>query len=128
MREVIMVRFSGEFEEICVKKFEPDSKIGLFASVSPEGYPHPALITSLSVKNKGTLMWGQFSRGLSKTYLADNPKTGFLVVSPDQYWWTGKALHSGSAVKGEDYEYFNNKPPVPVQLLLRFRRGALRRN
>jgi hypothetical protein len=105
-----MVRFSGEFEEICFKKFESDSKIGLLCSVAPDGYPHPALITSISVKNKKTLMWGQFSRGLSKTYLADNPKTGFLVVSPDQYWWTGKARHSGSVVKGEDFEYFNNKP------------------
>jgi hypothetical protein len=106
----MMVRFSKEFEDICVKKFEPDSKIGLLSSVSPDGYPHLALITSISVKTKKTLMWGQFSRGLSKTYLADNPKTGFLVVSPDQYWWTGKALHSGSVVKGEDFEYFNNKP------------------
>jgi hypothetical protein len=106
----MMVQFSKEFEEICVKKFEPDSKIGLLASVSPEGYPHLALITSISVKTNKTLMWGQFSRGLSKTYLADNPKTGFLVVSADQYWWTGKALHSGSVVKGEDFEYFNNKP------------------
>ncbi|MDR2741755.1 MAG: hypothetical protein LBB98_06325 [Treponema sp.] len=105
-----MVRFSKEFEDVCVKKFEPDSKIGLLASVAPDGYPHLALITSLGVKNKNTLMWGQFSRGLSKTYLADNPKTGFLVVSADQYWWTGKALHSGSVVKGEDFEYFNNKP------------------
>ncbi|MFP3089547.1 pyridoxamine 5'-phosphate oxidase family protein [Treponema sp. TIM-1] len=105
-----MVRFSGEFEEICAKKFEPDSKIGILSSVSPDGYPHLSLITSIGVKTKKTLMWGQFSRGLSKTYLADNPKTGFLVVSPDQYWWTGKALHAGSVVKGEDFEYFNNKP------------------
>ena len=78
----MMVQFSREFEEICVKKFEPDSKIGILSSVSPEGYPHLALITSISVKTKKTLMWGQFSRGLSKTYLADNPRTGFLVVSP----------------------------------------------
>ncbi|MDR2630653.1 MAG: pyridoxamine 5'-phosphate oxidase family protein [Spirochaetaceae bacterium] len=105
-----MVKFSGEFEEICAKKFESDSKIGLLSSVAPDGYPHVALITSISVKTKKTLMWGQFSRGLSKTYLADNPKTGFLVISADQYWWAGKALHSGSVVKGEDFEYFNNKP------------------
>jgi hypothetical protein len=105
-----MVQFSGEFEERCVKKFEPDNKIGILSSVAPDGYPHMALITSLSVKSKKALMWGQFSLGLSKAYLAENPKTGFLVVSPDQYWWTGKARHSGSTVKGEDFEYFNNKP------------------
>jgi hypothetical protein len=105
-----MIQYRKEFEEACFKKFENDSKIGLLASVAPDGYPHIALISSISVKSPRVLMWGQFSQGLSKDYLADNPKTGFLVVSPDQYWWTGKALHTGSAVKGEDYEYFNNKP------------------
>ena len=90
--------------------FESDSKVGLLCSIAPDGYPHIALISSISVKDPKTLMWGQFSRGLSKDYLDTNPKTGFLVVSPDQRWWTGKALHTGSAVKGEELEHFNNKP------------------
>ena len=102
--------FSNEFEAVCGEKFASDSKIGLLCAIAPDGYPHIALISSLSVKDGRTLMWGQFSRGLSKTYLAGNPKTGFLVVSPDQYWWTGKALHTGSVGHGEDYEFFNNKP------------------
>ena len=105
-----MLVFRKEFEDDCQKAFESDSKIGLLCSIAPDGYPHIALISSISVKNSKTLMWGQFSQGLSKEYLRDNPKTGFLVVSPDQRWWTGKALHSGGAVKGEDFEYFNNKP------------------
>ncbi|MDR2111446.1 MAG: pyridoxamine 5'-phosphate oxidase family protein [Spirochaetaceae bacterium] len=105
-----MIRFNREFEDSCREKFESDSKIGLLASIAPDGYPHVALISSIGVKSKTSLMWGQFSQGLSKTYLKDNPNTGFLVVSPDQYWWTGKARHSGIAVKGEDFDYFNNKP------------------
>ncbi|MDR0878909.1 MAG: hypothetical protein LBN21_12745 [Treponema sp.] len=105
-----MINFGTEFEDVCAKKFESDSKIGVLCSVAPDGYPHMALISSISVKNKKSLMWGQFSQGLSKEYLKQNPKTGFLVVSLDQYWWTGKSLHTGSAVKGEDFDYFNNKP------------------
>ena len=102
--------FRKEFEEGCQKVFESDSKIGLLCTVAPDGYPHVALISSIGVKDPKTLFWGQFSSGLSKEYLRDNPKTGFLVVSPDQRWWTGKALHSGSAGSGEDFDYFNNKP------------------
>jgi hypothetical protein len=102
--------FRKEFDDECVKKFESDSKIGILCSVAGDGYPHMSLISSISVKSKTRLMWGQFSRGLFKDYLKDNPKTGFLVISSDQYCWTGKALHTGSVVKGEDYEYFNNKP------------------
>jgi hypothetical protein len=105
-----MIKFNKEFEDICFKKFESDSKIGLLSSAARDGYPHIALITSISFKSKTVMMWGQFSQGLSKDYLKDNPKTGFLVVSPDQYWWTGKAAHSGRVIKGEDFDYFNNKP------------------
>jgi hypothetical protein len=105
-----MIRFTNEFDDVCAKKWENDSKIGLLCSVSPDGYPHIALICSLSVKSKRQLMWGQFSQGLSKAYLKDNPKTGFLVVSGDQVWWTGKSLHTDVVVKGEDFDYFNNKP------------------
>jgi len=105
-----MISFREEFEEGCRKAFESDSKIGLLCSIAPDGYPHMALISSIGVKDSKNLMWGQFSRGLSKEYIRDNPKTGFLVVSPDQRWWTGKALHSGSVVKGDDFDYFNNKP------------------
>jgi len=105
-----MVTFRKEFEDCCHKVFESDSKIGLLCSVAPDGYPHISLISSIGVKDNKTMMWGQFSQGLSKDYLKENPKTGFLVVSPDQRWWTGKALHTGSTVKGEDFDYFNNKP------------------
>jgi hypothetical protein len=105
-----MLTFKNEFEENCQKVFETDSKIGLFCSIAPDGYPHIALISSIGIKDNKTLMWGQFSRGLSKDYLKDNQKTGFIVVSPDQTWWTGKSLHTGSAVSGEDFDYFNNKP------------------
>jgi hypothetical protein len=105
-----MIKFEKTAEEICFKKFEPDSKIGIIASVSPEGYPHMALISSIMLRDKASIMWGQFSQGLSKKYLKDNPKTGFAVVSVDQFFWTGKALHTGEAIKGEDFERFNNKP------------------
>jgi hypothetical protein len=105
-----MLVFNNEFDDFCSKSFESDSKIGILSSVAEDGYPHMALISSLSVKSKKTLMWGQFSRGLSKTYLENNPKTGFMVVLPDMHWWTGKALHTGTVLKGEDFEYFNNKP------------------
>ena len=102
--------FQEKFEDECRDIFKRDSKIGLLCTIAPDGYPHITLISSISVKDSTTLMWGQFSRGLSKEYLKSKPKTGFLVVSPDQRWWTGKALYSESTITGEDFDYFNNKP------------------
>jgi hypothetical protein len=105
-----MVQFNKTLEDACFSKWATDSKIGVLASVSQEGYPHMALITSLMAKTPATLMWGQFSRGLSKKYLDSNPKTGFAVVTPDMLMWTGKALHKEEVLKGDDYEWYNNKP------------------
>jgi len=105
-----MTTYVKEFEDSCAAQFASDTKVGILCSVSPEGYPHMALITTISVRSKTSLMWGQFSSGLSKDYLTTNPKCGFLVVSLDQHWWTGKCLHSGTAIKGEDFDFFNNKP------------------
>jgi len=102
--------FRNEFDENNKKAFESDGKTGLLCTVAPDGYPHISLISSISVKNKKTLIWAQFSQGLSKKYIIDNAKTGFLVVSPDRFWWTGKALYTGSRVKGEDFDYFTSKP------------------
>jgi len=105
-----MLTFRKEFEDNCREIFESDSKIGFLCTVAPDGYPHITLISSISVKNSKTLMWGQFSSGLSKDYLKKNPKTAFAVVLPDQRWWTGKALYTGKTVTGEDFDHFNNKP------------------
>ncbi|MDR3216243.1 MAG: hypothetical protein LBT55_02350 [Clostridiaceae bacterium] len=105
-----MVKFNKELEERCFTDFEPDGKIGILSSVAPDGYPHMALITTIMAKTKTSIMWGQFTQGLSKKYLVDNKKTGFLVVDTGMNWWTGKALHVDSARKGEDFVRYNDKP------------------
>ena len=105
-----MTVFKKEFDKNCKTVFESDSKIGLLATIAPDGYPHISLISSISVKDTASMMWGQFCQGLSKEYINSNPKTGFMIVMPDQRWWTGKALYTGNVNKGEDFDYFNNKP------------------
>jgi hypothetical protein len=90
--------------------FEESSKIGLLATVDPQGLPHVSLITSIQAKNPGQLMFGQFSEGLSKTHLKDDPRAGFLVMSREKELWRGKARWTGEAKSGEDYEMYNRKP------------------
>lgn len=93
-----------------IRAFEGDAKIGLLATVSPEGLPHLSLITSLQAKDPHHLMFGQFSEGLSKTYLRNNPRAGFLVMSQDKQVWRGKARWTHAATHGEDYDMYNRKP------------------
>jgi hypothetical protein len=92
------------------RAFEESAKIGLVATVNPEGLPHVSLITSIQAKGPDRLMFGQFSEGLSKRHVRSNPQLGFLVMNRERELWRGKARWTGEASSGEDYEMFNRKP------------------
>jgi len=90
--------------------FEPAMKIGLLASVNPQGLPHLTLISSLKAGSPETVVWGQFIEGQSKQYIRENGKTAFLVMTLDKRVWRGKSLWTHSETSGPDFEWFNNVP------------------
>ena len=98
------------FDPKDMKAFEPTEKIGLLATISPEGLPHVSLITTLQAKTPTQVVWGQFTEGLSKEYVKANRKTAFLIMTLDRKLWRGKALYTHSVKEGPDYEMFNDKP------------------
>ena len=61
-----------------MQAFEPAEKIGILASISNENLPHISLITSIMANTSNQLTIGEFSKGLSKEYIKNNPKIGFL--------------------------------------------------
>jgi hypothetical protein len=98
------------FDEKDLKEFEPEAKVGIIATVNPEGLPHVTLITALQARTPEKLIWGQFTEGLSKEHVKSNPKTGFLIMTMDRSLWRGRALWTHQAKTGEDFTMFNNKP------------------
>jgi len=90
--------------------FEESAKIGLLATVDPQGLPHVSLITSIQAKRPDQLMFGQFSEGRSKRNVRGNPHVGFVVMTRDKALWRGKARWTGAATSGDDYEMYNRKP------------------
>jgi len=98
------------FDEKDMPEFEPEAKVGLIATINPEGQPHVTLITALQAKSPDTIIWGQFSDGKSKEHVRTNPKTAFLIMTMDRSLWRGKALWTHEKKHGEDYEMFNTKP------------------
>jgi hypothetical protein len=98
------------FDEKDMAAFEPTSKVGLLATVSPAGLPHLSLITSLEAKTPTRMIWGQFTEGLSKVHVRTDPKTAFLVMTLDRRLWRGKARYSHAVTEGEDHVRMNNKP------------------
>lgn len=98
------------FNEKDIRAFEPEAKIGLLGTVTPEGLPHLTLITSMQALTTKKMVWGQFSKGVSKEYVKNNPKTGFLILTPDKKLWRGKADWTNCSRQGEEYEMYNMKP------------------
>lgn len=101
---------SQKFTKEAMKAFEPSEKIGLLATVNPEGYPHISLITSLMAKDEQTVIWGQFTEGESKLNVKHNPKTAFLILTMDKALYRGRAKYLESRKEGEEYIMYNNQP------------------
>ncbi len=98
------------FDEKDMPEFEPEAKVGLIATINPEGQPHVTLITALQAKSPEQIIWGQFSNGKSKEHVKKNPKTAFLIMTMDRSLWRGKAVWTHEVKHGADYEMFNTKP------------------
>ncbi|NLD26337.1 MAG: pyridoxamine 5'-phosphate oxidase family protein [Acholeplasmataceae bacterium] len=92
------------------EKFSVSGKIGLISSISPEGMPHVAFISTIQALSEDEIIWGEFITGRSKIYLRDNPKAGFLVLNTDKEWWNGKAVETAVRDSGPEYDLLNNAP------------------
>ncbi len=98
------------FSEDEIRKLEPAEKIGLLVTVNSEGEPHISLITSIQPLSEDKLVFGEFSYGLSKWHVRNNPKTAFLMMTMDKNLWRGKALWRDKKREGAEYIMFNEKP------------------
>jgi Pyridoxamine 5'-phosphate oxidase len=98
------------FSETDIQNTQPAMKVGLLATVSPEGLPHVTLISSLMACAPKQLCFGQFTEGMSKQHLLVNPKIGFLIMSLDKNMWRGKATFTHRVKSGAEYEFYNNVP------------------
>jgi hypothetical protein len=98
------------FSEEDIQSTRPELKIGLLATVTPEGLPHVTLLSSLMACGPAQMCFGQFTEGMSKKHILTNPKTGFLIMSLDKKVWRGKASYTHSAKTGPEYDFYNNVP------------------
>jgi hypothetical protein len=93
-----------------IQSTQPAMKIGLLATVTPEGLPHVTMLSTLMACGPAHLSFGQFTEGFSKKHILNNPKAGFLIMSLDKNLWRGKAAYTHYAKNGPEYDYYNNVP------------------
>ena len=100
----------NEFDEQTISAFAPAEKIGLVASVSPDGLPHITLITSLAASGPRQVTLGEFCKGTSKIQIQNNPQIAFLVMTMDRKMWRGHAKWTHLRQEGPEYERYNDLP------------------
>jgi hypothetical protein len=98
------------FSAVDIAALEPTIKIGLLGTVDGVGRPHLTLLSSLRASRPDQMVFGQFTEGLSKCYVHDNPRTGFLAMSLDRNLWRGKATFTHTAQDGPEFEWYNDTP------------------
>jgi hypothetical protein len=102
--------FLTSFSETDIHNTQPAMKVGLLATVTPEGMPHVTLISSLMACGPAQLCFGQFTEGKSKQHILINPNVGFLIMGLDKNLWRGKAIFTHAMKSGSEYDYYNNVP------------------
>jgi hypothetical protein len=98
------------FSDADIEEFAVPMKIGILATINHEGLPHLTLISTLQASSPTEVIWGQFTEGLSKRFVRDNPRTGFLIMTLDKNLWRGKAHWARVAQSGPEFEMYNNVP------------------
>lgn len=97
-------------DDSAVTMMDCDSKVGVLATEDESGYPHLSFISSIQALDDHALTFGQFSAGLSKRFIMDRPRVGFLVLSADKRYLSGTATYTHSANTGREFDLYNNKP------------------
>jgi hypothetical protein len=98
------------FSDDEMKTMAAPMKIGILATVNPAGQPHLSLISSLQACGPRQMVWGQFTEGLCKGNIRQNPKAGFLIMSLDKEMWRGQATFTHSATAGPEFVMYNQIP------------------
>jgi len=93
-----------------IQSTQPAMKVGLLATVTSDGLPHVTLISSLMACGPTRMCFGQFTEGMSKKHILNNPKVGFLIMSLDKNLWRGKAMYTHFSKEGQEYDFYNNIP------------------
>jgi hypothetical protein len=98
------------FSDSDIESLRPAMKIGMLATVNPDGLPHLTLLSSLRAATSTRLTFGQFTEGLSKANVRASPKVGFLAMTLKRELWRGTASFTHTEKSGPEYDEYNNEP------------------
>ena len=102
-------QWSAKLSEEIIKFTQPEVMVKLISTIDPRNWPHLTLISSNRAISEDQIVWGEFTKGLSKEYVQKNPKQGIFYMTAETpfKFIQVKANFSHTETEGEDMEYFN---------------------
>jgi len=102
-------QWSSKISDEIIKFTQPTVMVKLISTIDPRNCPHITLISSNRAISEDKIVWGEFSKGLSKEYVQKNPKQGLFYMTAETpfKFIQVKANFSHTEIEGEDLEYFN---------------------
>jgi len=93
-----------------MEAFQPMMKIGLLATITPEGLPHLTMLSTLKAADQKGMTWGQFTEGMSFENVQQNPNIGWLIMTLDKDLWRGTGRFTHTEKSGVDFDWYNQVP------------------
>jgi len=106
----VSIESFNNFSERDIASQNVELKVGILGTVNPDGLPHLTMISTLQACSPTQVAWGQFTEGLSKKHILENPKAAFLVMTLDKNFWRGKATFTHTSNAGAEFDGYNNLP------------------
>ena len=102
-------QWSAKLSEEIIKFTQPEVMVKLISTIDPRNWPHLTLISSNRAISEDQIVWGEFTKGLSKEYVQKNPKQGIFYMTAETpfKFIQVKANFSHTETEGEDMENFN---------------------
>ncbi|NLL62856.1 MAG: hypothetical protein GX241_01225 [Ruminococcaceae bacterium] len=97
----------NKISQSAAQAFDTNYKIGLLATTDHKGDPHITLLSTLKSKGEDKMMFANFIVGQSNEFMQKDTRCGFLILSADQDFWTGRMDYTNFLDSGEDYEAYN---------------------
>lgn len=104
-----LTQWSSKLSEEIIKFTQPEVMVKLISTIDPRNWPHITLISSNRAISEDQIVWGEFTKGLSKEYVQKNPKQGLFYMTAETpfKFIQVKADFSHTKIEGEDIENFN---------------------
>lgn len=104
-----LAHWSSKISDEIINFTQPEVMVKLISTIDPRNWPHITLISSNRVISEEKIVWGEFTKGLSKEYVQKNPKQGLFYMTAETpfKFIQVKADFSHTETEGEDMETFN---------------------